>query len=180
VAILTIRKLGDPILKSKSAPVTAFDAELRALSEDMHETMAAAPGVGLAAPQVGKPIRMFVYNSGEDGESGCLVNPTITWFGDEKEEAEEGCLSIPGQYFPVERSVKIRIRAQDLDGVETEREAEGFLARIFQHETDHLDGILFVDRLAPDVRKAAMKAIREQDFGMSPPPAKAAAEHQAL
>lgn len=173
MALLKIRTLGDPVLRSPARAVTAFDDELRALATDMHETMDAAPGVGLAAPQVGRPIRMFVYFSGgEDGERGTLVNPVITWFGDETEEAEEGCLSIPGQYFPVRRSLRIRIRSQDLQGTETEREAEGFLARIFQHETDHLDGILFIDRLDPDVRKEAMKALREQDFGMSPPPSK--------
>jgi peptide deformylase len=167
---LSIRTLGDPILKSKASVVRSFDLELRRFSDDMHETMDAAPGVGLAAPQAGRPIRLFTYNSGEDGERGTLVNPAVTWSSDETDLREEGCLSVPGQYFPVQRSTRVKVRAQDLDGNEFERDAEGFLARIFQHEIDHLDGILFIDRLAPEVKKEAMKALRDQDFGMSPPP----------
>jgi peptide deformylase len=170
VAILTIRTLGDPILRSKAAHVTAFDRDLEQLAEDMHETMRAAPGVGLAANQVGRLLRMFVFDSGEDGERGTLVNPQIVWASKETEEAEEGCLSLPGTYYPVSRAVSVRVRAQDPTGDPIEREAEGFLARIFQHEIDHLDGILFIDRLPPDVRKEAMKALRDQDFGMAPPP----------
>ena len=170
MAILRIRTLGDPILRSKAAPVTVFDDELRQLAADMHETMRAAPGVGLAASQVGRLIRMFVYDSGDEGEGGTMVNPEIVWMSEETQEAEEGCLSLPGTYYPVTRALAVRIRAQDVTGKEIEREAEGFLARIFQHETDHLDGILFIDRLAPELRKEAMKALRDQDFGMSPPP----------
>ena len=170
MAILTIRTLGDPILRSKASPVTIFDDDLAQLSADMHETMRAAPGVGLAATQVGRLLRMFVYDSGDDGEQGTLVNPEITWTSEETEEAEEGCLSLPGTYYPVTRATAVRVRAQDTTGAPIEKEAEGFLARIFQHEIDHLDGILFIDRLAPEFRKEAMKALRDQDFGMSPPP----------
>ena len=170
MAILSIRTLGDPILRSKATPVTSFDAELAQLALDMHETMRAAPGVGLAASQVGRLLRMFVYDSGDDGESGTLVNPEITWFSEETVEAEEGCLSLPGTYYPVTRAVAVKVRAQDVAGAPVEKEAEGFLARIFQHEIDHLDGILFIDRLAPELRKEAMKALRDQDFGMNPPP----------
>ena len=170
MAILTIRTLGDPILRSKSPPVTMFDEDLAQLAADMHETMRAAPGVGLAASQVGRLLRMFVYDSGDEGESGSLVNPEITWFSTETVEAEEGCLSLPGTYYPVTRAVAVRVRAQDVTGAPVEKEAEGFLARIFQHEIDHLDGILFIDRLAPELRKEAMKALRDQDFGMAPPP----------
>ena len=170
MAILTIRTLGDPILRSKAAPVTSFDAELAQLALDMHETMRAAPGVGLAASQVGRLVRMFVYDSGDEGESGSLVNPEITWFSKETVEAEEGCLSLPGTYYPVTRAVAVKVRAQDVTGAPVEKEADGFLARIFQHEIDHLDGILFIDRLAPELRKEAMKALRDQDFGMAPPP----------
>jgi peptide deformylase len=174
MAILTVRTLGDPILRSKSLPVHTFNEALARLADDMHETMAAAPGVGLAAPQVGRPIRMFTYDSGPEGERGTLVNPTITWMSPETEEGEEGCLSIPGAYFPVVRALTVRVSAQDVTGASVEREAEGFLARIFQHEIDHLDGILFIDRLAPEVRKEAMRALRDQDFGMSPPPKQSA------
>lgn len=168
MAILEIRTLGDPILKSKGAQVTTFDAALARLAEDMLETMRDAPGVGLAAPQVGHLIRLFVWDDGE--EHGAMVNPVITWFSEETDEAEEGCLSVPGLYFPVERSVAVRLEAVDVSGAKIVADAEGFRARIFQHETDHLDGILFLDRLAPEVRKEAMKHVREQDFGMRPPP----------
>ncbi|HVL33021.1 MAG TPA: peptide deformylase, partial [Actinomycetota bacterium] len=116
MAILTIRTLGDPILRSKARPVSVFDDELARFAEDMHETMNEAPGVGLAAPQVGRPIRLFVYNSGDEGERGTLVNPQVVWMSDETEEGEEGCLSIPGQYFPVVRAVRVRVEAQALDG----------------------------------------------------------------
>ncbi len=171
MAILTIRTLGDPILRSKATPVTSFDADLAQLAADMHETMRAAPGVGLAASQVGRLLRMFVYDTGDEGESGALlVNPEITWSSEETVEAEEGCLSLPGTYYPVTRAVAVKVRAQDVTSVSVEKEAEGFLARIFQHEIDHLDGILFIDRLAPELRKEAMKALRDQDFGMAPPP----------
>ena len=170
MALLTIRTLGDPILRSKASPVVSFDDELATLAADMHETMKAAPGVGLAATQVGRLLRMFVYDAGEEDGSGTLVNPEITWRSEETQEAEEGCLSLPGTYYPVVRALKVKVRAQDVTGAETEVEGEGFLARIFQHEIDHLDGILFIDRLAPEIRKEAMKALRDQDFGMQPPP----------
>jgi peptide deformylase len=174
MAILRIRTLGDPVLKTKAAPVTVFDDALAKLAADMHETMDAAPGVGLAAPQVGILERLFVYNSRDDDEpeAGTLVNPEIVWRSEETVEMEEGCLSIPGQYFPVTRPESVRVRAQDVTGAAIERDASGFVARIFQHEIDHLDGILFIDHLTPEVRKEAMKALRDQDFGMAPPPAK--------
>lgn len=169
MALLTVRTIGDPVLRSKASPVTNFDASLADLSRDMHETMDAAPGVGLAAPQVGRPVRMFVFND-RDGEVGTLCNPVITWMSDETEEMEEGCLSIPGQYYPVTRAVDIIVEAQTIEGIAFTAEAHGYLARIFQHETDHLDGILFIDRLDPDIRKEAMRSLRGQDFGMTPKP----------
>jgi peptide deformylase len=150
--------------------VTVFDDDLAQLAADMYETMRAAPGVGLAATQVGRLLRMFVYDAGEEGGSGTLVNPEISWASEETVEAEEGCLSLPGTYYPVTRAVAVKVRAQDVTGAPVEKEGEGFLARIFQHEIDHLDGILFIDRLAPELRKEAMKALRDQDFGMAPPP----------
>lgn len=172
MAILNIRVLGDPILRSKAVPVTEFDDDLARLADDMHETMDLAPGVGLAAPQVGVPKRLFVYNDrDEEGPSrGTMVNPLIVWSSEETVEMEEGCLSIPGQYFPVVRPEGVTVRAQDVRGDEVEITAHGFLARIFQHEIDHLDGILFIDHLSEEVRKEAMRALREQDFGMRPPP----------
>jgi peptide deformylase len=170
VALLKILTLGAPILRSKAAPVRTFDESLARLADDLHETMDAAPGVGLAAPQVGKLVRLVVFRAGEEGERGTLVNPEIAWSSDEKVELEEGCLSIPGQYFPVSRPAAVRVRAQELAGGAVEREVDGLLARIFQHEIDHLDGVLFIDRLTAALRREAMRALREQDFGTSPPP----------
>lgn len=152
--------------------MVSFDQDLARLAEDMLETMRDAPGVGLAAPQVGHPIRLFVWDDGE--EHGAMVNPAITWFSEDTEEAEEGCLSVPGMYFPVVRASSVQVEALDVTGAPIRAEGEGFRARIFQHEIDHLDGILFIDRLAPEVRKEAMRALRDQDFGMRPPPAKPA------
>src|SRR3989442_7799643 len=106
------------------------------LGANIHETMHAAPGVGLAAPEIGVPRRLFTFDSGE--ESGSYANPEIVWRSEETQEGEEGCLSIPGVYFPVERALRVKVRAQNLEGVSIEHEAEEFLARIFQHEIDHL------------------------------------------
>lgn len=169
MGMLDIRTFGDPVLRSPALPVTEFGDRIAALADDMHETMKAAPGVGLAAPQVGVPRRLFVFDSGE--ESGSYANPEIVWRSEETQEGEEGCLSIPGIYFPVVRAMKIRVTAQLVDGAPVEREAEGFLARIFQHEIDHLDGILFVDRLDPERRKEAMRTIREAELGIVQAPA---------
>lgn len=156
---LDIRIWGDPVLRTKARPVEVFDDALRTLADNMLETMRAAPGVGLAAPQVGVDRRLFVYDSGE--RFGALCNPTIVWRSEETQEGEEGCLSIPGVYFPVVRAMHVRVEAQDVFGNHVVEEAAEFEARIFQHEIDHLDGILFVDRLEDDKRKEAMRAIRE-------------------
>lgn len=165
---LDIRKFGDPILRSPASAVTQFDDTLVALAADMRETMLAAPGVGLAAPQVGVPRRLFTFDAGE--EAGAYANPKVVWRSEETQEGEEGCLSIPGIYFPVVRAMRVRIHGQELDGAGFEREAEGFLARIFQHEIDHLDGVLFVDRLDSERRREAMRTIREAELGLAPPP----------
>ncbi|HJR18493.1 MAG TPA: peptide deformylase [Actinomycetota bacterium] len=166
---LDIRTFGDPVLRSPALPVVDFDDKLEALAADMRETMLAAPGVGLAAPQVGVPRRLFVFDSGE--ESGAYANPEIVWRSEETQEGEEGCLSIPGIYFPVVRALHVRVTARLVDGSPIEREAEGFLARIFQHEIDHLDGVLFVDRLDPERRREAMRTIREAELGLTQAPA---------
>ena len=175
MSVLEIRTFGDPILRSRGLDVVEFDDRLRVLAENMHETMRAAPGVGLAAPQVGVPRRIFTFDSGE--ESGSYANPEIVWRSDETQEGEEGCLSIPGVYFPVSRAMSVKIRAQNLDGDQVDHDAEGFLARIFQHEIDHLDGVLFVDRLDSENRREAMRRIREAELGLTPmrqsPPARA-------
>lgn len=164
---LDIRIWGDPVLRTKARPVESFDDALRKLADGMLETMHAAPGVGLAAPQVGVDRRLFVYDSGE--RSGALCNPVIVWMSDETQEGEEGCLSIPGVYLPVVRATHIRVEAQDLNGDAVVEEVSEFEARIFQHEIDHLDGIMFVDRLAEEHRKEAMRAIREMLLGDQQP-----------
>lgn len=168
MAVLEIRRFGDPILRSPSSAVVDFDDRLAALAADMRETMLAAPGVGLAAPQVGVPRRLFTFETGEEG--GAYVNPEIVWRSDETQEGEEGCLSVPGLYFPVVRAMRVRVRARELDGSPVERDAEGFLARIFQHEIDHLDGVLFVDRLDPERRREAMRTLREAELGLAAAP----------
>ena len=172
VALLRVRTLGDPILRSASAPVATFDDEFESFIQDMFDTMDDAPGVGLAAPQVGRAVRAFVYDARDEDEParGAMINPTIVWMSEDTEEMEEGCLSIPDTYFPVERARAVRVEAVDLRGAPITAAAEGFLARIFQHEIDHLAGVLFIDRLAPELRKEAMRMLRDQDFGMAPPP----------
>lgn len=170
MALLQIRTFGDPILRSPALPVVEFGERLRRLAADMRETMRAAPGVGLAAPQVGVPRRLFTFDAGEDGEAGAFANPEIVHRSEETQEGEEGCLSVPGVYFPVVRAMRVRVRAQDLDGAWVEVEAEGLLARIFQHEIDHLDGVLFVDRLSEEHRREAMRLLREMELGLVPEP----------
>ncbi len=170
MAVLPIRITGDPVLHSPALPVTEFDDDLRQLVADMFDTMELAPGVGLAATQVGVPLRVFVYNWIDDDDRlwrGVAINPTLlitpTPTGEPDEEDEsEGCLSIPGERFPLRRSERAVLTALDLSGAPYEVDARGWLARIFQHEYDHLDGILYADRLdhacAVDVAKAIKKA----------------------
>ncbi|TLM65475.1 MAG: peptide deformylase [Deltaproteobacteria bacterium] len=151
MSLLRIRHYPDPVLKQKAERITAFDGELRRLADDMLETMYAAPGVGLAAPQVGVSRRLIVLDcSPKDGEKQPLiaVNPEILTREGECCE-EEGCLSVPEYYAKVVRSEKVTVRFQDLDGVTRQLEAGGLWAVCFQHEIDHLDGVLFVDRLSP-------------------------------
>lgn len=168
MGMLDIRLWGDPVLRTKARPVTNFDDSLRKLADDMLETMHGAPGVGLAAPQVGVDLRMFVFDSGE--RSGAVCNPAITWMSEETQDGEEGCLSIPEVYFPVLRAMHVKVHAQDLQGNPIELEGSDLEARIFQHEIDHLDGVLFVDRLREEDRKEALKLIRELQLGNHPPP----------
>jgi len=151
MSILRIHHYPDPVLKQKAERITAFDAELHALASDMLETMYAAPGVGLAAPQVGISRRLIVLDcSPKDGDRQPLVavNPEILAREGECCE-EEGCLSVPEYYAKVVRSEKVRVRFQEIDGTVREVDADGLWAVCFQHEIDHLDGILFVDRLSP-------------------------------
>ncbi|TAL42135.1 MAG: peptide deformylase [Salinibacterium sp.] len=174
MAVLPIRITGEPVLHSAALPVTEFDDTLRTLVADMFDTMKEAPGVGLAAPQVGVPLRVFVYDWTDDAGTAwraAAINPEL-WLspipiGEPDEDAEsEGCLSIPGERFPLRRAQLATLRAFDLSGKRFEVKASGWLARIFQHEYDHLDGILYADRLAHDQYKAAAKAIRKNEWGV--------------
>jgi peptide deformylase len=173
MAILPIRITGDPVLHEPAQPVTRFDDELRTLVEDMYETMLAAPGVGLAGPQVGVPLRLFVYNYPDaDGSErrGVAINPEL-WIsppptGEPDEDSEsEGCLSVPGERFPLRRAERAILRAVDLDGTPFEIEASGWFARVFQHEFDHLNGILYVDRLDFLYARRALKTIAKRGWG---------------
>lgn len=162
MAIMPIRKLGDPVLREKARRVERFDRVLARIVDDMFETMVAAPGVGLAAPQVGISSRFFVYDDG-DGHRGFVANPVLSGFEDEW-TTDEGCLSIPGPFYPTARALRVVLTGQDLDGTQIEVRAEGLLARIFQHETDHLDGTLYIDRLDDGGRKEVMRQLREAEL----------------
>jgi peptide deformylase len=170
VAVLEIRLFGDPVLTERSAPVTRFDAELARFGDDLLETLRAAHGAGLAAPQVGVLKRMFAYDIPPDEEtgehpSGVLVNPVITrWEGEQ--HGEEGCLSFPGLYYACTRAMAVSVTANDVRGQALELDGEGLLARCIQHEIDHLDGVLFLDRLSRGDRKQALKQWRERELDL--------------
>jgi peptide deformylase len=167
-----IRLFGDPVLRTPAEPVRDFDKELRTLVRDLEETMLDAPGVGLAAPQIGVSLRVFTYCVEED-EPGHLINPSLDLTG-EVDTDDEGCLSIPGLTFPTPRSWGIVAKGFNLHGEPVTIEGTELLARCVQHETDHLDGILFIDRLDPEQRKLAMQAIREAEWnGQASPEVKA-------
>lgn len=173
MAVLPIRISGEPVLHEPAGEVTEFDEGLHTLVTDMIETMAAAPGVGLAAPQVGVPLRLFVFewtDADDVRHAGVAVNPVL-WISptrtgepDEDEESE-GCLSFPGERYPLRRAERAILQAVDVDNVPFEIHAEGWLARIFQHEYDHLDGTIYVDRLGHLPAKAAAKASRKNGWG---------------
>jgi peptide deformylase len=158
VAIRPIRLLGDPVLRTPAEPVTSFDAELRRLVSDLMDTLLGAPGrAGVAAPQIGVAARVFVYLA--DGARGHLVNPTLE-LSAEQQEGEEGCLSLPGLAFNTPRARYATARGFDQYGEPVTVSGEGFLARALQHETDHLDGRLYVDTLRGQTRREALRAIR--------------------
>jgi peptide deformylase len=167
LAVKTIRLFGDPVLRTPAEPVRDFDKELRTLVKDLSDTMMDAPGVGLAAPQLGVSLRVFTYYV--DDVLGHLVNPSLD-LSDEEETDEEGCLSLPGLAYPTARSIGVVAKGFDMHGEPVTVEGTHLLARCVQHETDHLDGILFVDRMDPEQRKAAMKAIREAEWFGEPAP----------
>lgn len=167
MAIRPIRLFGDPLLRTKAVPVTDFDAELRALVADLTDTMLDAPGSGLAAPQLGVGLRVFTYNV--DDEVGHLVNPELE-LSDETQLGPEGCLSIPDLTFDCLRALRTVARGFNMYGDPITVEGSDLLSRALQHETDHLDGVLFVDRLDRATRKAAMRAIREAEWSGGPVP----------
>jgi peptide deformylase len=159
VAVRDIRLLGDPVLRTVAQPVTTFDKELRRLVRDLTETMRDAPGVGLAAPQIGVSLRVFTYEA--DDAVGHLINPVLGPFGEDVEAGEEGCLSLPGLSFELPRPDRVVAVGQNMYGDPVAIEGSGLLSRCIQHEADHLDGVLFIDRLEGETKKAAMKAIRD-------------------
>ncbi|MGM9473098.1 peptide deformylase [Pseudarthrobacter sp. YS3] len=162
MAILNIRIIGDPVLRTVADPVTDFGPELAKLVADMTETMEDVDGAGLAAPQVGVSKRVFTYRI--DGVEGHIINPVLENSEDHQADHVEGCLSIPGLAFPVRRFRATRATGVDLNGNPVSVEGEGMLARCFQHETDHLDGILFTDRLEGEDRKVALRSIRNANY----------------
>ncbi len=174
MTVLPIRITGDPVLHTPALPVDVIDDRIRTLVADMFDTMHTAPGVGLAAPQIGEPIRLFVWHWAEDESTihqGVAIDPVLwitpTELGpvDEDEESE-GCLSIPGERFPLRRAEGAILRAIGLDGLPYQIEAHGWLARIFQHEYDHLNGVLYADRLDHTEAKAVAKAIKRESWGV--------------
>ncbi len=159
MAPFDIRVFGDPVLRQAALEVAEFDGSLKKLADDMLVTMYEAPGVGLAAPQIGIRKRMFVFDVG-DGP-GAIVNPRLDGHDDEW-VYEEGCLSVPGLAWPIVRAKRVHLTGYDLDGNELSIEADELLARLFQHEVDHLDGTLLLERLQPDERKEALRVLRQR------------------
>lgn len=167
MAVLRIRTFGDPVLRQK-APQTGTVGELhRTLAQDMLDTMREAPGVGLAGPQVGVLERIFVWEV--DGEHGAVIDPEIVERSADTVVEEEGCLSLPGLYYPVERAARVVVVGTDETGASVRLEAEDLLARVCQHEIDHLDGVLFIDRLPDELRKDALTRLRTEALGLPAP-----------
>lgn len=173
MAILPIVVSGDPVLHTVAAPVGEITDEIRTLVADMYETMDAAPGVGLAAPQVGVGLRLFVYSYVDDDDQpwrGVAINPELMLAplppGDPDEDEEEGCLSFPGERFPLRRSERVVLTATNLEGEPVRLEVDGWRARILQHEYDHLDGVLYVDRLTRKERQICQKISKKRGWGV--------------
>lgn len=168
MGLLEIRVFGDPVLRQAALEVHDFDGALARLAEDMTATMRAAGGVGLAANQVGVLRRLFTFDDPGDerqaASSGAVVNPLLIGSSEETEVIDEGCLSFPGLFYPVERQLEVVVRHQDLDGASHETTLRGFGARIWLHEMDHLNGVLFIDHLARHDRREAMRLMRERDL----------------
>jgi peptide deformylase len=168
VAVQRIRLFGDPVLRTPADPVTDFDKELRGLVGDLFDTMLDAPGVGLAAPQIGVGLRVFTYHLDQD-EHGHLINPTLSFPSAEEQDGAEGCLSIPGLSWDCRRHRHVVATGWNMHGDPVTVHGSDLLARCVQHETDHLDGVLFVDRLDPEARRAALAEIRAAAWAAGEP-----------
>ena len=172
MTVQPIRLFGDPVLRTPADVVTDFDKELRTLVADLEETMLAAPGSGLAAPQIGVGLRVFTFHV-DDEQAGHLINPVLHFPSDEEQDGPEGCLSIPGLAWDCKRKQHVVAHGQNMWGDPVSVEGTQVLARCIQHETDHLDGVLFVDRLDAETRKQAMREIRQAEWaGIAPPTVK--------
>jgi peptide deformylase len=172
MAVLGIRTFGDPVLRQRANEIEVVTDLHRRLAADMLDTMREAPGVGLAGTQVGVVERLFVWEVEDD--HGTVINPVITERSSATLEDEEGCLSLPGLVYPVERAAAVTVRGMDLEGNSITLHAEDLLARVVQHEIDHLDGVLFIDRLPDALKREAIRRLSEQALGLGPPaPARA-------
>lgn len=160
-ALAEVRQFGDPVLKSRSSEVTRFGPELEREAERMFALMQEAMGIGLAATQLGELRRMLVFQAGPDSSPRALINPELEWVSDDLVTAEEGCLSLANVIVDVERPLHARVSARDLAGEQVSIEASGLEARVLQHEMDHLDGVLILDRTTRQQRRAALRALRE-------------------
>ena len=167
-ALRLIRKYGDPVLRSRAIEIDRFDDALADEARRMGKLMNEALGIGLAATQVGVMHRLLVYRVDPDAPVAAVVNPVLEWASKEREPLEEGCLSLPGVLVEVERPIHVRVRAQDERGEDLQIEASGLEARVLQHEMDHLDGVLILDRTTREQRKQAMRALREAGAGTPP------------
>ncbi|MGH3387142.1 MAG: peptide deformylase [Nocardioidaceae bacterium] len=177
MSVKPIRLFGDPILRTEAAPVVDFDKELRTLVADLTDTMRSAPGSGLAAPQIGVGLRVFTYFV--EDVLGHLVNPDLD-LSEEEQFGPEGCLSIPDLTFDCRRALHVVAKGMNMHGEPVVIEGSDLLARALQHETDHLDGVLFVDRLDREARREAMRAIREADWGAAGPPTVKVSPHDTF
>ncbi len=175
MALRPVRLFGDPVLRQRAPEVTDFDKQLRVLVNDLDDTLDDERGSGLAATQIGVLQRVFVWHTSE--ADGHIVNPVLEYPDDEEQDGEEGCLSIPGLYFDTKRRLNVVCRGQDVHGRPMQVVGTDFLARAMQHETDHLDGVLFIDHLDAETRKVAMKAIREASWNQETAPAVKVSPH---
>jgi len=157
-----IRLLGDPVLKTRSEPIGTIDARVRGLVEDLVDSVMLPGRAGVAASQIGVNLRAFSYNI--DGDVGYILNPVVVELSGEPELVDEGCLSVPGLWYPTKRYPFARVTGINLDGEAIEVSGFGLMAQALQHETDHLDGLLYLDRLDKENRRAAMKEVRESDW----------------